>query len=688
MKLITAFLEGLEISKIKYVHWKNNTFIDEALSGDDDLDILVDVTQKEDLFKVFQKFGIIKADSYEDSWNERISHYMGIDIESQKLFHIHLYFGVEIAYDYDNCYSLPIVDGYLKDRISYANEIYLPSCENEYVLLILRLILKKSITPFLLMLPHRQYSLFKNANKNGVVQGGGYAEFLDLKEKIDPVKLQKSLKTTFSFLSIEVFKICVSTIEENNSVVSFFKAGKKLKKELKNYRDYGEVTSFRKAFVRLYSIRLFSFLRKIRVYNKIYKKKPEHGGRIIAFIGGDGAGKTTTISKLKKTLKKQFALKSIHVGKPGMTFKGLILRVFSKFLSIIRLKDLSQALFLLAIAFNRRSAFKKACKLRDRGFIVLQDRIPLEGITAMDCPRVHTLANGRYKRLSNLEKKVYAPIKGVDMLFVMKLNPEIALKRRPEDDADELRIRSGQIWNNDWIAPYGFEINTGENNPVEVQKILLKEVWGNFNKPFVRTEVIGLNGTGKSSLLEEVSKKIPNTQKNINIKKFPWLIVNMFFISIFPIIKVYVKTKNKQIAHNYFHFRISLRIMKKWNKNYPAKNLILDQGPYFQAALLYKESCISKEQFVAYLKQIQKSIPKIIALFALTEVLYERVTNRKNSDGRGQHMDKKEFSEFCEEYNRSFKIVEENSTAYLKIDTSKNSLEETLKMFKTSIDAK
>ena len=249
-----------------------------------------------------------------------------------------------------------------------------------------------------------------------------------------------------------------------------------------------------------------------------------------------------------------------------MTFLGLLLRIFSKFLSVLRIHNLSKAFHLLSIAVNRRKAFKNACKLRDKGFIVLQDRIPLEGITAMDCPRIHTLIGGRFKQLSKLEKKIYSAIKGVDMLFVMKLNPEIALQRRPEDDPDELRNRSGQIWNNDWVAPFAHEINTGENNPEQVQNILLKKVWENFNTPFIRTEIIGFNGTGKSTLFKKIEQKMPNVWKSIPVKDYPFLIIQVLFFGFFRGTKIYFKTRNTSLLRNYFHLIISLQVLKFWNK--------------------------------------------------------------------------------------------------------------------------
>ncbi|MEE9409161.1 MAG: hypothetical protein V3V28_13925 [Polaribacter sp.] len=682
--MISTFLKTLESSNIKYVHWKSNTNIEQALGGVDDLDILVDPADQNKLEIVFNDLMFLRAFSTKDKWQDGITHYIGLDIPSKKLVHVHLHYKLSLGYDYDKCFKLPIVEKYIKNSVNYKNNVFLPSYENEYCILIIRLVLKNALTPFLLMLPHRQINLFKYAKSLGVIQGGGYREFIDLRSKIDSGKIVNCLENNFSFLSKETFNYLELILNDNSSVFAFFKAGRKLKKELKEYRDYNEFTSIRKAFVRLYSIRFFSLLRRFSIYNKIEGKKAENGGRIIAFVGGDGAGKTTTISNLRKTIKSQFSLKSIHVGKPNMTLKGLVFRVISKMFSIIRLKNLSKALFYVSIAINRKNEFKKACKLRDKGVIVLQDRIPLEGITAMDCPRVHTLLNGKYKKLSKFEKKQYQSIKGVDMLFVMKLDPEIALQRRPEDDPDELRIRSGQIWNNNWVAPFAYEINTGENNQEQVQNILLKKVWKNLNTPFIRAEIIGVNGTGKSTLFKKIEQKNPNVIKSMPVKDYPFLIIKGLFFSFSPAFKMYFKTKNTSLLRNYFHLIISLQLLKFWNKKnrIPSKNFIFDQGPYFQAALLYKEKCISKSLYLKYISELQEIFPLIFTLTASNEVLYERVNNRKSSDGRGQHMCFEDFCNFCNNYKKSYKFVRKKSRFSKKINTEGKSIKEVYKSFK------
>ena len=276
------------------------------------------------------------------------------------------------------------------------------------------------------------------------------------------------------------------------------------------------------------------------------------------------------------------------------------------------------------------------------------------------------------RKFQNL-KKQYQDIKGVDQLFVLKVDPEIAIKRRPFDNQDELRFRSGQIWNNDWYAPYAHEINTGEKSPDEVQRILLIKVWENFNKPFIRTELVGLNGTGKTSLLQELERVIPNTQKNITITKYPALVFKSFSSNLFGCAKVYAKTRNLDLARVYFHFKTSLLILDKWKNSgsIPNKNLVFDQGPIFLLVLLHKEKCISKGNFVDLLHEIQSIFTGIIFLTAPVNILYERVRGRSYSDSRGQYMNFEEFEVFCDAYQRSFNLVNNIRLPIVEIDTAK-----------------
>jgi|GEM_PF-1036825 len=690
MQMIKTFLNELNANHISYVHWKSNNNIELAISGIDDLDILVSPEDKDKINSIFSKLNILRAYSVKDDWQTGITHHIGLDIESLKLVHVHLHYELSIGYDYDKGYNLPIVEKYLKGRSLYKDTVYLPTYENEYCILVIRLILKNSLTPFLQNLPHNQLKIYKKSKNAGVIDKKAYAEYEYLKSKIDQTALQSCLKENFGFISPRTFSECEKTIQNNNSLKDFFKTAKCLKEELKSYRNYGEVASFMKSFYRLYSIRFFSILRKLKVYNKNYSKTPEFGGRIFAFVGGDGAGKSTTIGNLRKLLSQQFAVKSIHVGRPGNSFQGSILTISSKLFSLIGQRDLSKALRLLAVAFNRKKAFGKAIEYRGKGFIVLQDRIPLKGITQMDCPRIHTIRKGRFKRLSLIESRIYKKFKGIDELFVLKLNPEIALQRRPEDNAEELRMRSGEIWEDKWDAPYALAVNTGENNPEQVQKIFADKIWKSLSKPYKRIEIIGLNGTGKSTLCSNIRKYYPNLYEKINVKEHPAELFRSLLLNFFPATRVYFKTRNLNFAKIYIRFYVTMYVLRKWHKydRYPQSDIIFDQGPVFKASFLYHDGLISRPRYLKYIGEIQNYVPAIVFLNAQTETLYSRLKERQGTNARGQYMNEESFFEFCATYQSIFQEIFQNYKDKIEINTEEISQEKVFQEFKIFLDEK
>lgn len=687
MSQIEDFLKKLNSCNINYVHWKSNTNIKLALTGVDDLDILVDPKDQFNLEEIFKELNFIRAYSEKDKWQDGITHFIGLDSGSNKLVHVHLHYKLSLGYDYDKGFKLPIVEKYLVGKTLYNNTVFLPTYENEYCVLVIRLILKNALTPFLLMLPNKQLRFLKDAKKKGVVKDGGYREFIDLKSKINSKKLETCLENNFSFISRETFKYLEDVLDANLSVIDFFKAGKKLKNEIKGFRNYGELTSIRKAFFRLYFNRFYSLLRKFKLYDKILGKKPQYGGRIVAFIGGDGAGKSTTIGNINKLLKSQLSTKVIHLGRPPTGFKGYVFKILGKIVGILGFKDLALAFNYLRVAVGRKSVFLKACKLRDKGVVVLQDRMPIKGITAMDCPRIKSIKNGKYKRFMKFEEKCYSFINCVDQIFVLKLNPQIAIKRRPEDDKEELLIRSGQVWKKNWSNSYTKEIDTEKNNVSEVLKIASETLWDNLNKPYIRAEVIGLNGTGKSTLLKEINSEISNLNKTILINQFSFIKLYVFSKYFIPAFRAFKITKNLKYVKIYFKFFINLHTIRLWNikEKYPTINLVLDQGPIFQLAFLYKEKCVSKEKVTKYLKEIEKAIPMVLYLKAPKKVLFNRVKNRKGTISRGQFMTFEEFKVFCKSYNKSFKIVKENYNSYHKINTEKNSIDKVFMEFKKEV---
>jgi len=200
-KFIENFLKQLDEQEINYLHWKSNTNIEKALVGEDDLDILVDPKDKGKIYQLFKGLNILRGYSEKDSWQNEIFHFFGLDVDAQKMIQIHLHFLLEVGYDFDKSVNLPIVQSYLESKNRYQDRVYIPSVENEYILLIIRLMLKNALLPFLLHFPKKQYAIYKRAHSKGVVVGSAYREYLDLRSRSDREALDKKLGEIIDLLS-------------------------------------------------------------------------------------------------------------------------------------------------------------------------------------------------------------------------------------------------------------------------------------------------------------------------------------------------------------------------------------------------------------------------------------------------------------------------------------------------------
>jgi len=647
---IKEFIQELNDKKIDYVHWKSNTNIEKVLIGDDDLDILVNPKDKYNIYRVFKELNIIRAYSEKDSWQNEIFHYFGLDIEEGKMIHIHLHFLLEVGYDFDKSFNLPIVERYIASKELYKNSIYIPSVENEYILLIIRLILKNGIISFLLTLPTSWWGLYRKKSKIG---GSAYKEYIDLRDRSKKEEIERLLDSTFNFIDKRLFYRLERIVEKNNSLGSYFWGEERLRKALKEYSYHSMVTSFFKSLYRINIIRL----RKL-FNNKIKLKKiPANGGRIFAFVGGDGAGKSSNIEKLSSILNHHYFVETIHIGRPnyrGKTkeyFWGRQIRNIGKVLMKFGANSLGKALNYLGLAVEREEAFKKAKKIKSKGGIVILDRMPLKGVTAMDAPRIKKeFGENRYKFLANFEEKIYSNFNGIDRLIALKLNPKIALTRRLEDDKDELLIRSGQIWEYDFSKIDNATVIDTENSFKYVEKEILKSIWNSINsKPRV-IELAGLAGTGKSTLKNSILKLYPNAIHTLRsdgcglfLLRSSYLYINLYIQGGYDLLKSLIKMD------------ILLNRLKRGYYN-PNQYLIFDQGPIFYAVNIITKLPNFEKIILNRVSNIVPYYDEIIFLEAPLDILSNRINSREQKH-RVKNLNKSIQIEFLKRHTKAFKKV-------------------------------
>ena len=479
LALVQELSDALETEAITYCHWKSNAFLDRSRRGENDLDLLVRRSDIGGFTIVMNRLGFKQATRPSGAL-PGIEDYYGYDRSSDQIVHVHAHYQLVVGDDLTKNYRIPLETAFLLTTIR-DGEFRIPIPELELILLVIRLTLKHSTWDALLA-------------RSATVPGSAREELAFLQARADEGLLYALLREHLPFVDRGAFDAAMDSLALTaaKSTRARIRASRRLVRQLAACARRSRATDIRS---KLWRRAAGTARARLRLAPR--RKRLTGGGAIIAVVGADGAGKSTCIDGLYSWLSKDFVAEKVHLGKPPRStltmLIGVLVRI-SRGTAIVAgrssrdetveppSKSRARALAALALGRDRYLAYRRAQRLSGTGGVVICDRFPLPQLTLMDAPRAarYLPAAGRSRlddRLASLEERYYRALAPPDVLVVLRVDPEIAVARKPDESAEFVRRRWREIWKVDWEdTPAAHVIDAGRP-PEDVLRAVKSLVW-------------------------------------------------------------------------------------------------------------------------------------------------------------------------------------------------------------------
>ena len=493
LNLVNDLCNALREEEINYCHWKSNNALDRSANGDNDLDLLVSRGDATRFSEILFRLGFMQAKAPPDKQMPGVLDYFGYDEQADKWVHVHAHYQLIMGHDTTKNFRLPIESPYLESS-GWDGIFRVPSVEFEFVVFIVRMVLKYSTWDALLSLDAK-------------LKASERKELTYLQDRIKQDRLSEMLKHHLPAIDNDLFKKCVQALQPGCSIWTRMKIGQELQTNLQaNAYHSMPVDTFLKLWHRT-ALRI-----RRRVFKTPSKYSLEIGGAMIAIVGGDGAGKSTAIETLNTWLSKNFLTTRVHMGRPAWSWLTILVR------SILKLGQI-MGLYPLEAPFDETIEQKspvspgypylirEVCRARDRywiyvrarrfatrGGLVILDRFPLPQIRIMDGAQAEQFVRGLNegpradqfltprpdnwftKFLIKLEESYYHKVSIPELLFVLRVDPAIAVQRKTDEDSALVEKRSREIWQLNWEKTGAYVIDASRSKK-EVASELKTLIW-------------------------------------------------------------------------------------------------------------------------------------------------------------------------------------------------------------------
>lgn len=455
LKSIGQVINTLAERGITYCHWKSNEHLAEALGGDTDLDVLFLPEQRIQVEMALDACGMKRFRSTPLMQYNAIEDFIGFDKDTGRIWHLHTHYRMTLGEKHLKGYTVnPWGRLILGNRREDAQGIYCSAIEDELIMLLVRMAMKL-----------RWRDCGRGIGKDD------RKEIAWLLKRVNKTDIEKRAKLFVGEkAAMEIVRLITGIELTKKSELK--KLRKLLLKELKLFTGYSAFGSWSMRHKREWFWFVGGMKRRMGINSSVANRRVSpNGGNVIAFIGCDGAGKSTTLAYVRKELNKKLDVATIYFGsgdgsssllrKPMKMVakkvggKGLGHSVEKEYTEKkkatfkSRLYSIAKVVWAVTLAKEKKGKIKDQTKARNNGLIVLTDRYPQTMFAGCsDGPLLSKYEGSRLMgRIAAWEHSVYASaaMNPPDLTIKLIVPTEVAIERKPEMTAKEIETKKSIV---------------------------------------------------------------------------------------------------------------------------------------------------------------------------------------------------------------------------------------------------
>jgi thymidylate kinase len=426
--LLLSVATELAAARVRYCQWKGHFKSARWMVGDGDVDLLVDPDSLADLLHILQRNGFRQTVGPEDYKLYGTAHWRALDASTGAVVHLHVHTRLLIESARGFVYRLPLEPALLATSRAGKGVFHTPAPELEAVVLVLRTTVRWASWRRVPAETRKELAYLEG------LCGSDGERILDALVRHLPI------------IEPALFERCRRALDPGATLWDRWSARAALTRAL---AALSRPPTLRERLRHAFAAAAWHLRGGPRPDSLA---RLPGGGRVIALVGADGAGKSTCARELTRWLLPHVEVRAFHLGRAPRSFLTLLAG------AALKVAPWSRTLRLLRHLVSARDRWLLAREVQAAaldGVVCIVERFPIALNRQLVGPQIAELFDGNPppglpQRMANAEARYYRRIPAPDVVIALQVAPDEAVRRKTDEPADYVRARANIVWAVNW----------------------------------------------------------------------------------------------------------------------------------------------------------------------------------------------------------------------------------------------